>query len=90
VNYSNDNTATDLYLVRLWRLRPREDGAASFHGKLQHVVSGASCYFEKLSDLPEALEKMLSQEADLISPDANSEAMDGEETDAVPGISPSS
>ena len=60
----------DLYLVRLWRGKGRKDGAMGTHGKLQHVVSGATSYFDKLSDLPEALEKMMGQEAGPVVPDA--------------------
>ncbi len=62
-----------------------EDGALAFYGKLQHVVSGASCYFERLSGLPEALEKMLAQEAVLDSPDEDIEQKEGLEIDAVSG-----
>jgi hypothetical protein len=55
--------STDLYLVRIWRRRSGE-GALSLHGKLQHAVSGASCYFDGLSGLPEAMEQMMEQGAD--------------------------
>ncbi len=65
-------TATDLYLVRLWRGRTKGDGAPGLHGKLQHVVSGESCYFDALADLPEALEKMLDQESGSLGPDVGS------------------
>ena len=51
---------TDLYLVRVWKRRS-SDGALSLHGKLQHAVSGASCYFDGLSSLPGALEEMINQ-----------------------------
>ncbi|MEO8285150.1 MAG: hypothetical protein ABI670_01800 [Chloroflexota bacterium] len=62
MNHNNDSTATDLYLVRIWRARPGETSPA-LHGKLQHVVSGASCHFEGLSALPEALAKMMEESA---------------------------
>jgi hypothetical protein len=61
---SRDNDApTALYLVRVWK-RWSGDGVLSLHGKLQHVVSGASCYFDGLSGLPEALEQMMEHGAD--------------------------
>jgi hypothetical protein len=62
VSSTNDGAPTDLYLVRIWR-RMSAAGALDFHGKLQHVVSGASCYFDELSALPEALETMMEQGA---------------------------
>jgi hypothetical protein len=68
VYYGDDGSPTELYLVRIWRGKGREDGATDTHGKLQHVVSGASSYFDKLSDLPEALEKMMEQEAGSVNP----------------------
>jgi hypothetical protein len=68
VNHSNDGTRTALYLVRIWR-RKSGDGSPSLHGKLQHVVSGEACYFDGLSSLPEALEKMLEQEAGSLGSD---------------------
>jgi hypothetical protein len=58
VNSRNDGTPTALYLVRIWR-RKSGDGSPSLHGKLQHVVSGEACYFDGLSGLPGALEKMM-------------------------------
>ena len=61
LHLGDDGTTTDLYLVRLWRGKPG-DGALGLHGKLQHVVSGASCYFNGLSSLPEALAEMMEQE----------------------------
>jgi hypothetical protein len=72
VNHSNDEglkmgTPTSLYLVRIWR-RKSDDGSPSLHGKLQHVVSGESSYFDGLSGLPVALEKMIEQEVGPLSP----------------------
>ena len=66
----NDSAPTSLYLVRIWRRRSG-DGAARFHGKLQHVVSGRSCEFEELCSLPQALEKMVQQEAGSFGPNPN-------------------
>jgi hypothetical protein len=59
VSHHNETTSTDLYLVRVWRGRPGESTPA-LHGKIQHVVSGASCLFEGLSGLPDALAKMMA------------------------------
>lgn len=72
MHHGNDGTPTDLYLVRIWRRKPG-DGAPSLHGKLQHVVSGATCYFDGLSDLPEALAKMMKQESGSLGPDVESD-----------------
>jgi len=69
VNQSNEGTPTALYLVRIWR-RKSGDGSPSLHGKLQHVVSGTSCYFDGLSSLPGVLEKMMEQEAGSLGSDA--------------------
>lgn len=77
--HMNDSTATDLYLVRLWRERTKDEGAPNLHGKLQHVVSGASCYFDGLSGLPEALEKMLEQKTKSFGPDLGNPPPDGHE-----------
>jgi hypothetical protein len=60
MNYRDDGTPTDLYLVRIWK-RKLDDGTSALHGKLQHVVSGATCYFDGLSSLPETLEKMMEE-----------------------------
>jgi len=57
-----NNIPTDLYMVRLWRGKS-SDGATSLHGKLQHVVSGATSYFDGLQELPGTLEKMMEQTA---------------------------
>jgi hypothetical protein len=64
-----DNTQTDLYLVRIWR-RKSKDGAPGVRGKLQHVLSGESSYFEALSDLPAVLQKMLEQQVGPLGSDA--------------------
>jgi hypothetical protein len=85
VNRRNDEgrrteTPTTLYLVRVWR-RKSGDGALSLHGKLQHVVSGTSCFFDGLSSLPGVLEKMMGQEAGSLGSDlgdALGDAPDGE------------
>jgi hypothetical protein len=61
----NDGLATDLYLVRIWR-RKSDDGSPSLQGKLQHVVSGESSYFDSLSSLPAVLEKMMAEKAGLL------------------------
>lgn len=58
MNSWKDEASSGLYLVRIWK-RQSEDGGPGVHGKLQHVVSGASCYFDTLSALPEALETMM-------------------------------
>ncbi len=68
MNSKNDGTPTELYLVRLWK-RKLGDGTVDLHGKLQHVVSGASCHFDALPDLPGALEKMMDQAASSPGPD---------------------
>jgi hypothetical protein len=47
--------------VRIWKRKLR-DGTFGLRGKVQHVVSGASCYFDGLANLPEALGKMMDQE----------------------------
>ncbi len=72
----NDSTSTDLYLVRIWKRR-LGDGSLNLHGKLQHVVSGAACYFDALSNLPDALEKMLEQEAGMPGSEAGDPVDDG-------------
>jgi hypothetical protein len=83
VNHDNDErhrsaAPTELYLVRIWR-RKSGDGALNLHGKLQHVVSGASSYFDGLSGLPEALAKMIEQVAGALGPkpDGGNEAGEG-------------
>jgi hypothetical protein len=64
---------SQLFLVRLWAEQDRDeigdcDGSAStiieieWHGKLQQVVSGQACYFDGLSNLAPALEKMIEPE----------------------------
>jgi len=60
VSFQNEGTSTDLYLVRVWRQVSR-DGTSSLRGKLQHVVSGATSYFEGMSDLPEVLERLMKE-----------------------------
>jgi hypothetical protein len=60
VNLLKDDTPTDLYLVRIWKSRP-DDVITGLHGKLQHVVSGATCYFEGLASLPETLQRMMEE-----------------------------
>jgi hypothetical protein len=75
VNHSNDGAPTELYLVRIWR-RKSGDGALNLHGKLQHVVSGASSLFDGLSGLPQALEEMMRQEAGSPSAHVEGQASD--------------
>ncbi len=75
---------TALYLVRIWKRRSR-DGSLCLHGKLQHVVSGASCQFDGLSSLPEVLEQMMEQEAGSFAssgPDVLGSTGDGQEDKA--------
>jgi hypothetical protein len=81
MNSRNDGTPTDLYLVRIWR-RKSGDGAPNFHGKLQHIVSGANCYFDGLSSLPQAMAEMLEQQTNPFSSDAGSAAGDGPDEEA--------
>lgn len=69
MNSRDDGTPTDLYLVRIWKGRS-DDGKSGLHGKLQHVVSGATCYFEGLASLPETLEKMMEDGEGLYEPHA--------------------
>ncbi len=68
--------SSDLYLVRIWKRRSG-DGAPALHGKLQHVVSGASCYFDGLSGLPTALEEMIEQDAGAPSPETGKQTDNG-------------
>ncbi len=68
----NDDTSTELYLVRIWK-RQLADGPLGVHGKLQQVVSGASCSFEGLARLPDAF-------ATLMEPEAASPGPDGRES----------
>jgi hypothetical protein len=63
--HMNDGAPTDLYLVRIWRGKSG-DGTPRVHGKLQHAVSGESSYFDGLSSLPGALEKMMAEKAGLL------------------------
>jgi hypothetical protein len=60
---------TWLYLVRIWRGGPGTD-AARLHGKVQHVVTGAAGYFDELSSLPEALERLMAEVDSGFAPDA--------------------
>jgi len=62
---------SQLFLVRLWAEESRDvgtdnedgtNGEIEWCGKLQHVVGGASCYFNGLSNLAQALEKMIEPE----------------------------
>jgi hypothetical protein len=53
-------------------MRRLGDGASSLHGKLQHVVSGESFYFDGLPDLPQALEKMMEQRLTSLGPQVES------------------
>jgi hypothetical protein len=76
VSHSNDGTSTELYLVRIWR-RKSGDGALNLHGKVQHVVSGESAYFDELPDLCPALEKMIEQRLTSLGPTVVSPAGDG-------------
>ena len=72
---SNDDASTDLYLVRVWKQKPG-DSRPELHGKLQHVVSGASCYFDELSSLPQALREMMRQLASPSGSAAESSTLD--------------
>ncbi len=68
MNSRNDDTCTDLYLVRIWK-RELGDSTLELQGKLQHVVSGTSCHFEGLSSLPRVMEKMMEQQTGSLGPD---------------------
>jgi hypothetical protein len=66
-----DPDRSQLFLVRLWAEESRavgtgnEDrtnGKIEWCGKLQHVVSGRARYFDGLSNLAQALEKMIEPE----------------------------
>ena len=77
-------TPTSLYLVRIWRGKA-VDGSPTLHGKLQHVVSGASSHFDGLASLPEALDAMMKEEAGALGPNphiGSSHAIDGDKPDA--------
>jgi hypothetical protein len=81
VTQETDREHSQLFLVRLWTEQGSEgsdeskgegegsDSRIEWCGKLQHVVSGALCYFDGLSALPEALEKMIAQETVPLIPD---------------------
>jgi hypothetical protein len=95
VNDRNDggrsiDISTSLYLVRVWK-RKSGDGAFSLHGKLQHIASGASCYFDGLSSLPLVLEQMVEQEAGSLgpSPNASSSADNSPEQSGADGTNAS-
>lgn len=76
MNFRHDDTTTDLYLVRIWR-RYSGDGAPGLRGKLQHVVSGATTYFEELPELPKALESLMEQDLGSIELGMESEPGEG-------------
>lgn len=60
---------SQLFLVRLWAQEGLDNEDKAWQGKLQHLVSGASWRFDGLSNLPEALEKMIEQEEGSPDPD---------------------
>lgn len=76
MHHTDNGTTTDLYLVRIWRGKPVDD-TLTLHGKLQHVVSGASCHFEGLMGLPHALEEMMEQQTHPFVLDTGSLAPNG-------------
>ena len=62
---------SQLFLVRLWAEGSRDfgtdnedstNGESDWCGKLQQVVSGDACYFDGLSNLEQALGKMIEPE----------------------------
>jgi hypothetical protein len=76
VEHDGGSMETQLYLVRMWK-RKSGDGELTLRGKLQSTVSGASCYFNGLSSLPLALEKMMEQEAGSPVPGTTAVTEDG-------------
>lgn len=81
MNSWNDDASTELYLVRIWKRKPG-DGRPALHGKLQHAVSGASCFFDGLSALPDALVTMMEQQTTPFGSPEGNPAVDGRDDDA--------
>jgi hypothetical protein len=80
IDVGQNTETTDLYLVRIWK-RKSSDGTRSLHGKLQHAVSGASCHFEGLAELPQALSQMLAQSGLWLDTEPESLSPQGSEPD---------
>lgn len=54
------------FIIRLWREHPGQDrGKRSWRGRVEHVQSGRSQYFNNLDDLPDILHQQTGLAEDL-------------------------